>query len=465
MMMCMKSPFPAIKGMLGLYKGLPQPVYVLFFATIINGVGIFVYPFLVLYLTQHMGYSNARAGMFMSVASLAYLPGSFIGGKLADKIGRKKVMLIGQSLASLMFLICGLMGTSSLVPVFILLNLLFDGATDPARNALNIDVTTQENRQASFSLNYLGHNLGFSIGPVVAGFLFYRAPQWLFFGNGLLGLVSVLFVMWKVPESKPDAKAIEASYHDDSTERSHRGGLIKALLSRPRLLILAVCATFFSFTYSQSLFALPLYTTALYGEQGATLYGSMMSLNAIVVVLFNAPVVLFFRRWHPLKNIAIAGVLYAVGFACMGLVRAPVWFYVLTFIYTLGEIIGRHEHQFLHSQQHTHEPSRAFQRDHAGDHGLWKRYRPTHRRHRQHPLRTLCPVDYRWHHRHGGSRQRLHSLPHRQQSQEDGMSGVQFNGDVSLVDRKPSVFWLFAESSGYPYMMVALGSASSPQTK
>jgi MFS family permease len=115
--------------------------------------------------------------------------------------------------------------------------------------------------------------------------------------------------------------------------------LIKALLSRPQLLILAISATFFSFAYSQSLFALPLYTARLYGEQGATLYGTMMSLNALVVVFCTAPMVILMRKRHPLQNIALAGVLFAIGFACMGLVRAPIWFYVLTIVYTLGEIL------------------------------------------------------------------------------------------------------------------------------
>ncbi|MHC1692729.1 MAG: MFS transporter [Sphaerochaetaceae bacterium] len=335
----MIKPLRKLTGMFDLYKGLPLPIYIISLATVINGVGIFVYPFLVLFLTQHLGKSAAWTGTFMSIAALAYLPGSFVGGKLADRIGRKKVMLIGQLLASSMFIVCGFLGKSPLVPVFVFLNLLFDGMTDPARSALQTDVTNQENRQASFSLNYLAHNLGFSIGPVIAGFLFYKAPQWLFFGNGAIGFISVLLVMWKVPESIPDTKAIEASYTSNSTEQAQKGGLFKALFSRPRLLILAVCATFFSFTYSQSLFALPLHTTALYGEKGATLYGSMMSLNAVIVVLCNAPLVLLLRKYHPLRNIALAGLLYAVGFACMGLVKAPIWFYALTIVYTLGEII------------------------------------------------------------------------------------------------------------------------------
>lgn len=325
--------------MLRLYRGLPRPVYVLFTATIMNGVGIFVYPFMVLLLTQHLGYSDAWTGAFMSVASLAYLPGSFAGGKLADKIGRKKVMIAGQLMASAMFVVCGFLGSSRLIPLFIFLNLLFDGMTDPARSALMTDVTNPENRQASFSLNYLGHNMGFAAGPVIAGLFFYRAPQWLFFGNAIAATVSIIFVAFMVPESKPDQAAIEASYRSESTEKAHPGGLFKALFSRPRLMLLALCITFFSFSYSQSLFALPLYTTRLFGEAGATLYGSMMSLNAVVVVCSNAFIVMILRKHHPLRNIALAGVLYAIGFACMGFATIPVVFYLLTVIFTLGEVV------------------------------------------------------------------------------------------------------------------------------
>jgi MFS family permease len=342
----MTQPHQGIRAMLQLYKGLPKPVYALFTATIINGLGIFVYPFMVLLLTQHLGYSDAWTGAFMFIAALAYLPGSFIGGKLADTIGRKQVMIWGQVLASTMFMICGFLGNSPLIPVFIFLNLMFDGATDPARQALLTDATTTENRQVSFSLNYLGYNIGFSVGPLIAGFFFYRAPQWLFFGNAIAGFIAIMVVACTVEESKPDQETIEASYLSDSPEKGHPGSWIQALLSRPRLLLLALCITCFSFSYSQSLFALPLYTTQLYGEAGATLYGSIMSLNAIIVVASNALLVMALRRHHPLLNIAIAGILYAVGFSCLGLVQQPIWFYVLATVYTLGEVIDATNTQY-----------------------------------------------------------------------------------------------------------------------
>ena len=49
-----------------IYKGLPSSIYVLFVAEVVNGIGIFVFPFLTLFLTKKLGMSEQSAGDFMS---------------------------------------------------------------------------------------------------------------------------------------------------------------------------------------------------------------------------------------------------------------------------------------------------------------------------------------------------------------------------------------------------------------
>jgi MFS family permease len=329
-----------MKRLLSLYRGLPQPIYVLFFATVINAIGIFIYPFLTLYLTRRLGYTPLQAGTFMTIASILYVPGSFIGSKLADTIGRKPVLVVFQLLMDLCFILAGFFEGETFVPYFILLGLFFDGAVDPAREALKTDVTSIENRQVSFSLIYLGHNIGYSIGPVIAGYLFYKAPEWLFYGNAAAGILSVLLVVIKIQESKPSKELIEESKRWDTTEKGEEGGLFMALLARPRLLLFALSVTFFSFAYSQTLFALPLLTTNLFGQAGAPLYGRMMAINGIVVVICNPIIVSLLRRFHPLANSTLSGIFYAIGFGLFAFATTPFVFMGLTVIYTLGEIIS-----------------------------------------------------------------------------------------------------------------------------
>ncbi len=321
------------------YRGLPRPVYALFAATVINGTGIFVYPFLTLFLTQRLGYSVAEAGLFMFISSLLYVPGSIIGGKISDARGRKVVLIVSQSLASLLFLICGFLGDSPAVPFLIMGNLLFDGAADPARGAMQTDITNPENRQRSFALTYLGHNLGYSIGPVLGGFLFYRATDWLFFGNALMGFLSMVCIAVSVKETRPTREEMDESMASNRSDKAVEGSFFFALRGRSSLLVFGLLITVYGFAYGQTLFSLPLSAVEMFGERGPAVFGSLMSLNAITVILLNAPAVSISRRFRTLANVAFAGILYTIGFAGFVCARSFLAFYACTFIWTLGEIV------------------------------------------------------------------------------------------------------------------------------
>jgi MFS family permease len=329
-----------LAAMFSMYRGLPRPIYTLFLAEVVNGVGIFVFPFLTLFLTKRLGMSEAVAGNFMLIASIAYIPGTLIGGRLADRLGRKKVMVASQLLSALMYIPCGLLGNSAMIPWFILASLFFDGVTDPARTAMYTDYTKPENRQAAFSLVYLGHNLGFAFGPLIAGFLFNSASSWLFWGNALAIFAAVSLVIFLVPESQPTKEEIDASIGSGSTEEAHEGGLLSALASRPYLIVYTLITTLYGFVYAQHRFALPLQTEALFGASGASLFGALMTLNAVLVILLTTLVVKLTKHRAPVWCVAASGLLFAAGFGMIGLATTPILLYLSTSVWTLGEIVN-----------------------------------------------------------------------------------------------------------------------------
>ena len=81
-------------NMLTTYKGLPREIYILFVARIINCLGNFVYPLLALILTQKIGLTPKNAGFIVTLMAVSQVPSLMIGGKVADSIGRKKVIII-----------------------------------------------------------------------------------------------------------------------------------------------------------------------------------------------------------------------------------------------------------------------------------------------------------------------------------------------------------------------------------
>ncbi|WP_417884340.1 MFS transporter [Vibrio rumoiensis] len=87
--------FKKLIAVTSIYKGLPSNIYYLSIARMILGMGNFIIPFLVLLLTDKLGYSATVAGTLAVGVTGSNLLGGFVGGKLSDFWGHKRVMVLG----------------------------------------------------------------------------------------------------------------------------------------------------------------------------------------------------------------------------------------------------------------------------------------------------------------------------------------------------------------------------------
>lgn len=322
-----------------LYRGLPKAIYALFFAQIVNAVGNLVYPFLTFFLTQRLGFDSGAAGAFIFVASTAFVPGSLIGGKLADTLGRKVVLITAQGLAAVFLIPCAFLGVSPVIPWLIIGSNFFGGAANPCHEAITTDLTRGDQRQAAFSLLYLGHNIGFAVGPLIAGFLFVHALPWLFLGDVITTFIALGFVAVLVPETKPTEEEVEEHGDLSANERAEKGGLIPVLLKRPFLLAFSFLSLLLTFVYSQYTFSLPLQMEFLFPQSGPVFYGTLMTVNALVVIFLTTPAIAITKSIRPLIVVAISSILFAVGFGMIFLIRSLGFFILSTIIWTIGEIL------------------------------------------------------------------------------------------------------------------------------
>ncbi|MGD1819293.1 MAG: MFS transporter [Pleomorphochaeta sp.] len=323
-----------------MYRNLPKSIYSLAFINFINGFGNFVFPFLTLFLTLKLGYSSADAGYFMMISMAMYVPGSLLTSKIADKVSRKKIMLISQALFSFTFLVCGIIyDYKEIIPYVILLTFFFDGATDPARQALHTDHTNFDNRQESFSLFYLAYNIGFGIGPAIAGLLFNSYPRLLFLIAGGFGLLVTFIIAFTIDDKKPDAQMIEDSIKNNQTDKAVEGNVFKALMARPKLLTYIVITGIFFLCVSIVLFLLPLYSTASFGEKGPTIYGFLMSTNAVTVVIITPFIVKLTHKKNTLTVMVISFILYLLGFNILTITAVAIIFGLGVIVFSVGESV------------------------------------------------------------------------------------------------------------------------------
>ena len=318
------------------YSGLPRGIYILFIVRVINSMGSFVFPLLTLFLTDKLQLGVKEAGFFVSLSSFSYIPGGLLGGKLSDIIGRKKVMIIFQSITALLFIPCAFLGKSMVIPWLLILAGVSGGAVQPANSAMVADLTDSSNRKSAFSLLYLGINIGFSVGPIIAGFLYKKYFPLTFIGNAAAILISLFLVIKFVDETKPDS--IEADYGPEG-ERAEKGNIFSVLARKPAILAFALLSSVFSFAYSQSNFSIPLQLKELFGDKAPQLLSWIYFTNTIIVVTMTTLIISLTKKNKPLFNIAVSGVFFATGFGMMYFVKIYPLFIISTTIWTVGEIL------------------------------------------------------------------------------------------------------------------------------
>ncbi len=327
------------------YLGLPRSVYIIFFARVVNSMGNFVHPFMTLLLTSKGGMGEEKVGLFLLLSSVVQVPGSLLGGKLADKMGRKKIMIIFMGLAALCLIPCAFLLDNQVlfhyIPWLLILSSYFGSVAGPASGAMMNDLTLPENRQAAFSLLYMGMNAGTALGSIIAGILFNNFMKFLFIGDAVTTFISVILLALLVKETKPDKEELEQVNLERNEEKAETGGLLSALLKRPALLIFASLDMLYAFVYAQTNFSLPLQTKAVFGDElGARFFGTFATINCLEVIFLTTLVTLLTRKIRAVYNVAIAGIFYAIGFGMLYFVES-FWLFILsTVIWTVGEIIN-----------------------------------------------------------------------------------------------------------------------------
>ena len=75
------------------YKGFSKEIWILTIVTFINRAGTMVLPFLSKYLREDLAFTLPQVGWIMVSFGMGSMAGSWLGGKLSDKIGFYKIMV------------------------------------------------------------------------------------------------------------------------------------------------------------------------------------------------------------------------------------------------------------------------------------------------------------------------------------------------------------------------------------
>ena len=319
------------------YKGLRRENYVLFFGNIVTNMGSMIWPMLTLILEQKMGLSAGSIALIMMVWSFVCMPANLLGGKLADKVNKKKIILVGDTVSVTCYVICGLIPLSYVTIGLLMLASVFQSIEGPAYNALIADITPTKDREKAYSLLYIGANIGLMVSPTLGGILFKNYLWLAFIICGIAIGCSTLLIWFLVQNITPVEECEEAVY-----QRARKGDSVWKVLwdNKPLLIFYLIMALYYA-AYNQFSFLMPLEMGNIHGEDGALIFGTVTSLNCIIVVIFAPLFTSWFKKLRETVKMVVGTALLIAGYMVFILLLGyiPVYYAAIT-LFTWGEIFN-----------------------------------------------------------------------------------------------------------------------------
>ncbi|WP_405067372.1 MFS transporter [Kribbella sp. NBC_01510] len=304
---------------------LPRAFWALWVCQLVNRLGSFVQPFLVLYLTHDRHLSAGTAGAVAAAVGAGTVAAQLAGGWLADRVGRRLTMLICFFGTAAALILLGSARAMVMIWVAAFLVGLLGDLFRPAVQATVADMLQPGERVRAYGLLFWAINLGFSVSTVSAGVLASIGYGLLFWLNAGTSVIAGVVIWAMVPESRPVLD-----------EDAPRRPLLAVALHDTVFLLMILIQIGYATIYFQGYSTLPL-AMAADGLPSQT-YGLVIALNGVVIVLIQP----FLGKWlvkmdRP-KLLSASMLVVGLGFG-LGAVVHSWWGYGLSVVvWTIGEI-------------------------------------------------------------------------------------------------------------------------------
>lgn len=311
-------------------SGYSRQFWLLFWGTLINSAGgSLVWPFLTVYMRQHLGVPLTLITLLFTLNSAAGLVATSIAGPAVDRFGRKIAMALSLAGNSAVYVA---MAAAHTLPAWAILMAAL-GVIWPlyrvGADAMVADMIEPERRPAAYALLRVVANLGIAVGPMIGGFLSTVSYLYAFGGGATANFIFLLLVLLAVRETLPQRPPERAAADD--------GGYGPVLRDLP---FLAFCAIYVVATMPSSIMMtlLAVYAKENFGVPESR-YGFIMATNALMVVLFQYAVTRRSEGYSPLRVLTLGALLYAAGVGSVALGRSFPAFVLSMAILTAGELL------------------------------------------------------------------------------------------------------------------------------
>lgn len=269
------------------FRGFSREIWILTLVTFINRAGTMVLPFLSKYLKEDLHFSYSQVGWIMFSFGLGSMLGSWLGGKLSDKIGFYKIMIFSLLTSGVGFFVLQKITSyhGLLLAIFIIMVI-----ADMFRPAMFVSIgayAKPENRTRALTLVRLAINLGFAAGPALGGLLIMSVGyKGLFWVDGATCIVAILIFWIKVTEKKKSK----------FTDQAHPGEVLTESVFKDKTfwVFLTTCLIT-GVLFFQLFTTIPIYHKVQF-DLSELQTGLLITLNGVLVFFLEMPIVNYIEK-------------------------------------------------------------------------------------------------------------------------------------------------------------------------
>ncbi|PIB30285.1 MFS transporter [Gaetbulibacter sp. 5U11] len=312
------------------FDGLSKEVWWLSLITLINRAGTMVIPFLSLYLTEDLGFTLSNVGTIMTAFGLGSVLGSWLGGKLTDKIGYYKIMVFSLFVSGFMFIGLQYLKTIYTLSFGIFALMVIADMFRPAMFVALSAYSKPENKTRSVTLIRLAINLGFSAGPAIGGLIIVGLGYGgLFWVDGIT-CIAATFVLINVLH--PKKARVQDQIKVDNPYSAYK--------DKPFIIFL-FALFLFGFIFLQYFSTMPLYYRSEHHLSELQI-GLLLGANGFFIFLLEMPLIKYLENTRFAKTylILFGAFLTAASFLILNFSS---WSGILIFgmfLMTVGEMIA-----------------------------------------------------------------------------------------------------------------------------
>ncbi|MBI5962537.1 MAG: MFS transporter [Chloroflexi bacterium] len=321
-----------------LYNRYPRQYWLMITGIVISTAGgSMIWPFLLIYASGKLHLPLSTVAVLISINAGTGMLASFLAGTLADKIGRKVVMVFSLALNGIAYFF---LMRAETYPQFVLLMVLI-GLSNPlyqvGADAMLADMIPSEQRTDAYAINRIANNAAFALGPAIGGFLASSSYNFAFYGAsaGFVIYSLLLFFLARetldktVSETKTDSLAGQA-------EGAARGTYAHVFRDKGYMAFVSMIALGL-IAPSMVWILMAVYAKTNFGV-AESMYGWIPTTNALLCVFAQYPVTQITRKYETLSVTAIGMLIYAVGAGSVALMTGFAGFWLSMVVLTFGEL-------------------------------------------------------------------------------------------------------------------------------